>query len=181
MCRALYKTRWITPAVVLWKRFYLCVLSSPLGSPPTLTPDCVGGGCWVVGGGAFWEELQKAHALWAFISKLQLDAVHVGCLMANWCSMCKHTVSCLGLLLVATWVCLNMIPISTVNLVNSVKEKKKSVQPENQSKELLQVIEATMVGWSKFSCLNHLFSHFVYIALVILRNNLKYTEVTFQI
>ena len=133
MCRALCKARWITPAVVLWKRFYLCVLSRPLGpqpfpdqgSPPTLTPDCVGGGCWVVGGGAFCEELQKAHALWAFMSKLQLDAVHVGCLMANWYSMCKDTVSCLRLLLVATWVCLNMIPISTVNLVNLVKEKKK--------------------------------------------------------
>lgn len=46
--------------------------------------------------------------------------------------------------------CLNMIPISTVNLVNSVgKEKKKkkeeeeSVQPENQSEQLPEVIETS--------------------------------------
>lgn len=44
--------------------------------------------------------------------------------------------------------CLNMIPISTVNLVNSVEKKKnESVQPENQSRaeQLLEVTEATMV------------------------------------
>lgn len=40
--------------------------------------------------------------------------------------------------------CLNMIPISTVNLVNSVEEKKN--QPENQSEQLLEVIEAAVVG-----------------------------------
>lgn len=39
--------------------------------------------------------------------------------------------------------CLNMIPISTVNLVNSVGKKK---SPENQSEQLLEVIEETMVG-----------------------------------
>jgi hypothetical protein len=37
-----------------------------------------------------------------------------------------------------------MIPISTVNLVNSVEEKKN--QPENQSEQLLEVIEAAVVG-----------------------------------
>lgn len=41
--------------------------------------------------------------------------------------------------------CLNMIPISTVNLVNSVK-KKKSVQPENQLEQLPEVIETTVVA-----------------------------------
>lgn len=40
--------------------------------------------------------------------------------------------------------CLNMIPISTVNLVNSVK--KKSVQPENQLEQLPEVFETTVVA-----------------------------------
>lgn len=39
--------------------------------------------------------------------------------------------------------CLNMIPISTVNLVNSVK---KTIQPENQSEQLPEIIEATVVA-----------------------------------
>lgn len=40
--------------------------------------------------------------------------------------------------------CLNMIPISTVNLVNSVEgRKEKTVQPKNQSEQLLEVIETT--------------------------------------
>lgn len=72
--------------------------------------------------------------------------------------------------------CLNMIPISTVNLVNSVK---KTIQPENQSEQLPEIIEATVVAWPVFSCLNQ-FSHFVYIASIIVGINFKNTEVTFK-
>lgn len=149
-----YVKHWLTPTVVLWKRFHLSVLNDPLGtqplpergSPPTLTPDCVGGGGWAVGGGAFVKSCRKHMLFWAFISELQLEAVYVDPLMANWCSMCKDTVSCMRRLWVATWVCLNMIPISTVNLVNSVG-KKKEVQPENQPEQWLEIIEATTIGW----------------------------------
>lgn len=40
----------------------------------------------------------------------------------------------------------DMIPISTVNLVNSVEGEKKSDHPENQSEQLREVTEAAMVA-----------------------------------
>lgn len=40
----------------------------------------------------------------------------------------------------------DMIPISTVNLVNSVEGKEKSDHPENQSEQLGEGTEAAMVA-----------------------------------
>lgn len=95
MYRALYKVHWITPVVVLWKGFYLSVLNSPLGTQSFPVEGClplwpllvlgVGAGQWAEE--PFVKSCRKHMLLWAFIIELQLDAVCVGCLMANWCSM----------------------------------------------------------------------------------------------
>lgn len=95
MYRALYKVHWITPVIVLWKGFYLSVLNSPLGTQSFPVEGClplwpllvlgVGAGQWAEE--TFVKSCRKHMLLWAFIIELQLDAVCVGCLMANWCSM----------------------------------------------------------------------------------------------
>lgn len=92
-----------------------------LRATPTLTPDCAGGGGWAVGGGALCERLWKALAP-------ALRAAHVDCSGANCCGLCKDSFlreAVLG----GNMSCLNMMPISTVNLVNSVEGKKKAVSP----------------------------------------------------
>lgn len=82
----------------------------------------------------------------AFISMLQLDAVYVDCLMANWCSVCEDTVSCMRQLWVAIWVVSTwyQFPQSIWSIQwEKKKEEKESVQPENQSEQLPEVIETS--------------------------------------
>lgn len=74
--------------------------------------------------------------------------------------------------------CLNMIPISTVNLVNSVG-KKNGVQPENQSSywRLLRELwwaDQIFHVWTIFHIL------YTYIVLLIWGNTIQYTEMTFK-
>lgn len=186
--RVLYKAHWITLTIVWWERFYLCSEQPPRylcchflteGHLPLwpLIVLGVGAGQWVEE--PFVKSHRKHMPLWAFISRLQLDAVYVDCLMANWCSVCKDTVSCMRQLWVATWVCLNMIPISTVDLVNSMKEKK--------GQSSLKSRAVTGGYWGNCGWLIKIFMFeqfvfkFIYIALVTWGNNLKHMEVTFQI
>lgn len=155
----------------------------PAISWPRVASHSDPGLCWVWGLGSgrrtlLWRAAESTCSceLWPSLARLQLDAVYVDCLMANWCSMCwKHSFrheAVMG----GNMGCLNMIPISTVNLVNSVK---KTIQPENQSEQLPEIIEATVVAWPVFSCLNQ-FSHSVCIALIVVGINFKNTEVTFK-
>lgn len=142
---------------------------------------CCGWGLGSGRRGLLWRAAESTCSCGPLLSSFSLVALFMGCLMANWCSMDGISFPAWGSYgwqhgFVSTWY--NF----TVNLVNSVKGKEKRVGPSwNQSKGVLEVIETAMVGWSKFSCLDHLFSHFVYIALVIFGNNLNYTKQQFKI
>lgn len=66
-CIEPYIKYWVTPVVALRKGF-ICFEQPSVPSHflwrvvSALTPGCAVGGGWAVGGGAFCEELQKAHA-----------------------------------------------------------------------------------------------------------------------
>lgn len=134
------------------KAFIMC-FEQPPGHPATSwprvasqsDPDCVGGGGWAVGGGAFCESCRKHLLLWAlaFISRLQLDAVYVDCLMANWCSMCEDTVSCMRRLWVATWVVSTWYQFPQSIWSIQWKKKKKNQSSLKISQQLPEVIEAS--------------------------------------
>lgn len=134
------------------KAFIMC-FEQPPGHPATSwprvasqsDPDCVGGGGWAVGGGAFCESCRKHLLLWALacISRLQLDAVYVDCLMANWCSMCEDTVSCMRRLWVATWVVSTWYQFPQSIWSIQWKKKKKNQSSLKISQQLPEVIEAS--------------------------------------
>lgn len=104
-------------------------------------PDLCWG--WGLGSGRrtlLWRATESTCSceLWPSLARLQLDAVYVDCLMANWCSMCwKHSFrheAVMG----GNMGCLNMIPISTVNLVNSVKKQSSLKISQNSYQRLLR-------------------------------------------
>lgn len=169
------------------KAFIMC-FEQPPGHPATSwprvasqsDPDCVGGGGWAVGGGAFCESCRKHLLLWAlaFISRLQLDAVYVDCLMANWCSMCEDTVSCMRRLWVATWVVSTWYQFPQ-SIWSIQWKKKKRISPAWKSVSSYQRLLRHLGCLTRFFTFESIVFSLCYFTLLIWGNNLKNTEVTF--